>query len=604
MRRVDLLFGLVTAVGAAIGAAGCAAAETECDASAGCTAAGGTGGIGGTGGAGAGGTGGVAGSGGACDGVVPAAIPASDLSEKPPITTPDWSGDLAWVEPSPVPAGGYDVEVYSVGCASGLLPGFPVTVASGGSYAWTPPAVGRYRWRVRVHGEGACPPGPWSEDRTVIVPGTAIVDCPTTVPDPAFGTSGGQAAFYLPGCMYDSVATDVHLDPLSTTGEFYTAGWYYNGTVRRGYVMKHSASGELVQGWGNGGIVDLGGPSEANYVHKVVVDCAGGIHIGSRTELQIHILSLTKDGAVNTAFGGGTGEVTETDLITASLTWSGLMDIDSTGRYLQSATKWTGADGVAVLSRYRPDGALDPTFGTAGRVEIDFDPASQDAGGPVKVQPDGKVLMAAYTAASYPSVSTTTASDLGIARVDLSGALDAGFGDGGIVKIDVSGTAETPTNIAFQPDGKILVIGVTDHTTSYKTPARWLIVRLTADGKLDPTFGSAGIVTLDPPFGGANDVNDRPLDVAVRPDGKIWVAGQWGWNSGAGRAVLARLTAGGELDACFGTGGWYSVSSWPQGTSQSDRFNGIALEPDGGLLLVAGINPSAVGYAGLMRFKE
>ena len=58
------------------------------------------------------------------------------------------------------------------------------------------------------------------------------------------------------------------------------------------------------------------------------------------------------------------------------------------------------------------------------------------------------------------------------------------------------------------------------------------------------------------------------------------------------------------LDVCFGTGGWYSVPSWPQGSSQSDSFNGMTQERDGSLLLVAGINPSAFGYAGLMRFKD
>ena len=161
-----------------------------------------------------------------------------------------------------------------------------------------------------------------------------------------------------------------------------------------------------------------------------------------------------------------------------------------------------------------------------------------------------------------------------------------------------------PTNLAIQPDGRILVIGVTNHSTSYLTPSQWVVARLTEDGALDPTFGQGGIAIFDPPFGGANDGNDRPLDVIVRPDGSIWVAGQWGWNSGAGRAVLARLTPEGALDTCFGTGGWYSVSSWPQGFSQSDSFNGMTQQPDGSLLLAAGVNPSAFGYAGIMRFKD
>jgi uncharacterized delta-60 repeat protein len=595
MGRIDVLVGLVTLALTA----GCATASTDthCEGSGACGTAGGTGGAGASGGGG-----GTAGSGGGCE-AVPGVVPLAGLSEDPPVTAPTWSGALTWVEPAPAPSSGYEVEVYSSTCVTDIVPGFPAAAPSS-SYAWTPPGAGKYKWRVRAKNGPGCSDGAWSDFRVLVVPGADIPACSPTAPDPAFGTSGGKAAFYLPDCTYDTVATAIHLDPTSTTGEFYTAGRYYNGSVRRGYVMKHDATGALVSSWGNGGAVALGTPTTANYVHNLVVDCKGEIHIGSRTEWNMRLLRLTKDGAVDAVFGGGAGEVTDDEVIAASITDSGLMDMDQTGSYYQSGTVWTGPGGNAVLTRFRPSGDLDPTFGASGRVAVDFDPTSQDAGGPVKVAPDGKVLMAGYTAAAYPSVVTTTSSDLAVVRVTTTGVLDDTFGDGGITRIDISGTAEMPTNLAVQPDGKILVIGVTNHTTSYTTPAQWLIARLTQDGALDATFGSGGIVILDPPFGGANDVNDRPYHIVVRPDGTLWVAGQWGWNSAAGRAVVARLTAAGALDTCFGTGGWYSVSSWPQGVSQSDAFNGMTQQPDGSLLLVAEINPSAFGYAGLMRLED
>jgi uncharacterized delta-60 repeat protein len=562
---------------------------------------GGQGTPGGTGGAGGDG-GGTAGSGGGCE-AIPGTIPLAGLSEDPPVTTPSWSGVLTWVEPDPAPSFGYEVDVHFASCVTDALPGFPATTPTN-SYAWTPPSSGKYKWRVRAKNGPGCSDGAWSEFRILVLPGADIPACSPTAPDPGFGTSGGKAAFYLPDCTYDTVATAIHLDLASMTGEFYTAGRYYNGSVRRGYVMKHDATGALVSSWGTGGVVALGTPTIANYVHTLIVDCDGAIHIGSMTQNYMRLLRLNKDGAVDASFGGGAGEVTDNEVLAASITDNGLMDMDPNGFYYQSGTLWTGPGGNAMLTRFQPNGELDPTFGDAGRVEVDFDPTSQDAGGPVKVTPDGRVLMAGYTAAAYPSLTTTTSSDLAVVRVSASGVVDSTFGSGGITKIDVSDTAELPTNLAVQPDGSTLVIGVTNHTTSYTTPAQWLIARLTTLGILDPTFGTGGIVTLDPPFGGANDVNDRPHHIVVRPDGTIWVAGQWGWNSGAGRAVVARLTAKGELDACFGTGGWYSVPSWPEGMSQSDSFNAMTQQPDGSLLLVAGINPSAFGYAGLMRFKD
>lgn len=606
MRTVGGLLGLV----AWTALAGCATGATECENSGGCnttTGTAGTGGAGASGGSGAGGSGGVGGGtggsgGGECS-AIPGVIALSSLAEEPPVTSPNWSGSLVWAEPAPAPSSGYEVEVYLASCVTDMVPGFPA-LAPATSFAWSAPTAGKYKWRVRAKNGPGCEDGPWSELRALVVPGADIPVCSPTAPDPAFGTSGGKAAFYHPDCTYDTVATAVHLDPTSSTGEFFTAGRYYNGSVRRGYVMKHDSSGALVPGWGNGGIVDLGTAATANYVHNVIVDCKGEIHIGSRTENHMRLLRLTKDGSVDVSFGNGAGEVTDNEVLAASITDSGLMDLDGKGFYYQSGTVWTGADGHAMLTRFRPSGELDPTFGAAGRVAIDFDPASQDAGGPVKVAPDGRVLLAGYTAAAYPSVTTTAGSDLAVVRVTTAGEVDSSFGNGGITTIDVSGTAELPTNLAVQPDGKIVVIGVTNHTTMYTSPAQWLIARLMPDGPLDPTFGNGGIVILDPPFGGPNEVNDRPYHVVVRPDGTIWVAGQYGWNSNLGRAVVARLTPTGELDACFGTDGWYTVSSWPQGFSQGDSFNGMAQQLDGSLLLVAGINPSAFGYAGLLRLKD
>ena len=70
-----------------------------------------------------------------------------------------------------------------------------------------------------------------------------------------------------------------------------------------------------------------------------------------------------------------------------------------------------------------------------------------------------------------------------------------------------------------------------------------------APGDLDPTFGTGGKVTT--PIGSTNDQGNS---VVVQSDGKIVVAGYSGVG-GNNDIALVRYTASGALDTSFGTGG-------------------------------------------------
>ena len=102
--------------------------------------------------------------------------------------------------------------------------------------------------------------------------------------------------------------------------------------------------------------------------------------------------------------------------------------------------------------------------------------------------------------------------------------------------------------LAIQRDGKLVAAGFSDalgrSTEQDRSVQNFALVRYTADGKLDPTFGDGGKVLT--PFGGRSNAQG----VAIQPDGKIVAAG-----GGAGYFVLARYTAMGKLDPSFGRGG-------------------------------------------------
>lgn len=103
-----------------------------------------------------------------------------------------------------------------------------------------------------------------------------------------------------------------------------------------------------------------------------------------------------------------------------------------------------------------------------------------------------------------------------VARSDADGTPDPDFGDDGVAIVDLDGGEEYLTSIALQSDGKVLLGGV-----SILGPAvRAVIVRLTADGVLDPSFGTGGaaILPIAPPDPW------RPVSVAVAPDGGVIAA--------------------------------------------------------------------------------
>src|SRR5215475_2223394 len=82
-----------------------------------------------------------------------------------------------------------------------------------------------------------------------------------------------------------------------------------------------------------------------------------------------------------------------------------------------------------ALARYNPDGSLDTSFGTGGKVNTDFFGLGDEALA-VAIQPDRKIIAAGRV------TSLITFADFGIVRYNADGSLDTSFGVGGKVTTD------------------------------------------------------------------------------------------------------------------------------------------------------------------------
>ena len=103
-----------------------------------------------------------------------------------------------------------------------------------------------------------------------------------------------------------------------------------------------------------------------------------------------------------------------------------------------------------ALSRYTPDGTLDPSFSGDGKLTTDFGGGNDAAA--VALQADGKIVVAGSSRIG------TAQNDLALARYRADGSLDTAFSDEGTVTTDLGGYDDR-AGVAIQADGRIVVAG-------------------------------------------------------------------------------------------------------------------------------------------------
>ncbi len=227
--------------------------------------------------------------------------------------------------------------------------------------------------------------------------------------------------------------------------------------------------------------------------------------------------------------GGGLGSA-RTFTVTAGTLPAGVTLNATTG-----ALTSTGLSGSS-------DGTLDPGFDSGGTSNIVY---------ALAVQPDGKVLIGG----DFMSAAGTTRNRL--ARVNSDGTLDTSFPNPA-----VGGTVRS---IAIQPDGKIL-IGGTFSSVAGQTYGG--VARLNTDGGLDPTFPNPNLSS-----------GPGVYAIAVQPDGRILIGGQFSTVAGQSRNFFARLNADGSLDTGF------NPNMPGGGAGGGGVVNAIAVQTDGKVVI-------------------
>jgi uncharacterized delta-60 repeat protein len=335
---------------------------------------------------------------------------------------------------------------------------------------------------------------------------------PDGSPDAGFGAGGTATPDF--GALGGEYATAMALGP---DGKVVVVGLVDNG-VGAGFdvaVLRLLANGQPDASFDGDGmlIVNLG---ESETADAVAVKPDGGIVVGGTSTGGLLVMSLTATGANDPGFNNGTP--LQFNPVPQSLfVFGGGMVRLPDGSLVLATTIQTGEGSAEVaLARLTPTGSLDPGFAGDGVALHDL--GGDDFAGRIALQPDGKLVMAARTGAGGL---------FSVARFTSDGAIDAGFGNGGRVGVDVGGTP--PADVLVQANGKLLAIG-------YNDGGRATVMRVQPGGTLDSTFSGDGQMT--DVFGGSEDSGRAG---ALQQNGGILIAGQTNAN-----AVVARLQGDGS----------------------------------------------------------
>ena len=148
----------------------------------------------------------------------------------------------------------------------------------------------------------------------------------------------------------------------------------------------------------------------------------------------------------------------------------------------------------------------------------------------VVVRSDGKSIESGIALEKSPS---STTDDFVLARFNADGTPDKTFGNLGNGLEVINSRLAMASYVALQSDNKIVTVNVGSANDTHFT-----VVRYTANGMLDSTFGTGGIATI-PISGATNVVAQRYCDSAGWEDrdrggGAIWVdQQQCGWVRGS-----------------------------------------------------------------------
>ena len=359
-------------------------------------------------------------------------------------------------------------------------------------------------------------------------------------------------------------------------------------------VARYNTNGTLDTTFSGGGMVatDFGG-SGTDSAFAVAIQSDGKIVVAGNAGLsnnaRVGVARYNANGTLDNTFSGD-GRFTMDFVGTAGGAAQGLA-IQADGKIVIVGS--SGSD--FAIARLNSNGTLDTTFGpqpSTGIITKDFGSSNEGATA-VAILPDGRIVVAGstvvggrevfawdyFSSTGFPQFVGPETDSTG---APINGAKHTNFGGG----VDAS-----PTSIAIQADGKVVLVGDAIFTSGIPGAVdRFMaIARYNVDGTMDTTFSSVGLRGVD--FGDA--ISSFASGVAVQADGKIVVVGHVTDNLN-NKFAVARFHTDGSLDSTFSGDGLLTTDF---GAATNDAADAVAIQRSDGRIVVAGSAGSRLALA-------
>jgi uncharacterized delta-60 repeat protein len=391
--------------------------------------------------------------------------------------------------------------------------------------------------------------------------------------DPTFSGDGWVRTYEIFGYskgFFPKGAEDVAIQP---DGKILAVSELQDGNSHWWFgVYRWLPNGDLDRSFGAGGWVanDLGA---FPMPHTVALQADGKILVGGQVEcpglqLCFGVVRYNPNGSLDGGFGAsGVARAT----FPGSRCGCEIHDlaVQRDGRIVAVGWRFRGGDAqddmLLAVTRFLPDGRLDPSFSRDGRLSFDFG-YGDDLGSAVALQPNGRIVVGGVASYRY-----RTEADFVVVRLRQDGRLDRTFSRDGVRSVNFVGRRyDDLYGIDLQPDGHIVAAGASAVGYRREDP-RIAVLRLNRSGTLGRRFGKR---LLKPgPHGG------YARAVLADRGGGILVGGLAYDDSALDTAAwaLVRYRSNGALDRSFGRGG-IVLSDFGTG---ADWVGALAAQKDG-----------------------
>jgi len=348
--------------------------------------------------------------------------------------------------------------------------------------------------------------------------------------DTGFSAPDGIATFDFGGADRPDVATSVAIQPGDQ--KIVVAGLSEESGDNDFAVARLTTIGALDTATFDAGDADGNGPGKvATDFDTTSDDRANGVAIQADGKIvavgranpsgsnEFAVARYTTGGALDTVgFGGGDGTVTTG------------VDSEASTVAIQPADQKIVVAGLGpggfMVVRYTTAGVPDATFGGGdGIATTDFGVSNQGASD-VAIQPNGAIVAAGFSQvpdAPIPRCFTGSVDvDFALARFTSAGGPDNSFsGDSKLTTDFGPGGDDEADGIGVQSDGSIVAAGLTG--------ADFGLARYTSGGALDSGFGAGGLVTTDIDAASCDEGSDVEVTsagvvVAGTSDGRLALA--------------------------------------------------------------------------------